>query len=102
MKHVGRCHIHSLVDLVDAHSTVDLRHRCTSLLHRLQGLVVDISRFDGIDLLLELNDLRCCLLEVLFVNLFPSEGGFGSCTKYKRVRPSIPILLIRRPNTAWL
>jgi hypothetical protein len=59
---------------------VDLRHCRTSLLHGLEGLVVDIGRFDGVDLLLELDDLRCCLLEVLFVHLFPSEGGFGNCT----------------------
>jgi hypothetical protein len=60
---------------------VNLRHRRTGLLHSLQGLVVDIGRFDGVDLLLKLDDLRCCLLEVLLVHLFPSEGGLGSCTK---------------------
>jgi hypothetical protein len=53
-------------------------HRLTSLLHRLQGLVVDVGRFDGVNLLLQLDDLGCCLFEILFVGLLPSECGFGS------------------------
>lgn len=71
-------HVHRLVDLIDTHIAVDLCHRRTGLLHRLQSLVVDIRRLDRVDLLLELRDLRRCLFEVLFLYLFPSERGFGS------------------------
>lgn len=73
-------HIHRLINLVNTHSAVDLSHRRTSLLHRLQSLVVDIRRLDRVDLLLQLRDLRCRLLKVLFLHLFPSQCGFGSCT----------------------
>lgn len=59
---------------------MDLSHRRASLFHRLESLVVDIRRFDGVDLLLELHDLRRCLFEVLLVDFFPSQGGFGSYT----------------------
>lgn len=51
-------HVHCLVDLVDAHSTVDLRHRRTGLLHSLQGLVVDVRGLDRVYLLFQLHDLR--------------------------------------------
>lgn len=58
---------------------MDLCHCRAGLLHRLQSLVVDVRGLDRVDLLLELHDLRRCLLEVLLVYLFPSEGGFGRC-----------------------
>jgi hypothetical protein len=57
---------------------VNFLHRLTGLLHRLQGFVVDVGRFDRVYLLLQLDDLGRCLLEILFVGLLPSECGFGS------------------------
>lgn len=59
---------------------MDVFHSGTGHLHRGQGLVIDIRGFDGVGLLLELHDLRRCLLEILLVDLFPSEGVFGSCS----------------------
>ena len=56
---------------------MDLFHSGAGLLHCSQGLVVDIRGFDGVYLLLELHNLSCCLLEILFVDLFASEGVFG-------------------------
>jgi hypothetical protein len=56
---------------------VDLLHCCTGLFHRGQSLVIDVRRFNGVYLLLELHDLRRCLLEVLLMDLFPSEGILG-------------------------
>jgi hypothetical protein len=58
---------------------MDLCHGSAGRLHCVQGLLVDIRRFDRVDLLLELGDLRGCLIEVLLVDLFPSQSGFGSC-----------------------
>lgn len=49
--------VHLLVNCVNGKSLVNLFHRCTSLLHRLEGLIVDIRRFDRVHLLLKLNDL---------------------------------------------
>jgi hypothetical protein len=67
-------HVHCLVDVLERHFAVNLLHSGTGLLHCGQSLVVDVRRFDGVYLLLELHDLRRCLLEVLLVDLFPSEG----------------------------
>jgi hypothetical protein len=71
--------VHRLIDLVDRHRAMDLCHGSAGRLHRVQGLLVDIRRFDRVDLLFELGDLRGCLFEVLLVDLFPSQSGFGSC-----------------------
>lgn len=56
---------------------MDLLHSGAGLLHSSQGLVVDIRGFDGVYLLLKLHNLSCCLLEILLVDLFPSECVFG-------------------------
>ena len=60
---------------------MNLRHSRTSSLHRLQRLLVDIRRLNRVNLLFELNDLRCRLFEVLLVDLLPAEGVFGRCTE---------------------
>lgn len=44
--------VHSLVDLVDREVAMNLRHGSARLLHRVQSLLVDICRFDRVDLLL--------------------------------------------------
>jgi hypothetical protein len=41
--------------------------------------LVDICRFDGVDLLFELHDLALGLFKVLFVQFLSSEGCFGGC-----------------------
>lgn len=43
--------VHSLVDLLEGKVAVDLRHRLPGLLHRVEGLLVDICRFDRVYLL---------------------------------------------------
>jgi hypothetical protein len=71
--------VHRFVDILELHSTVDLFHSGAGLLHCSQGLVVDIRGLDGVYLLLELHNLSCCLLEILLVDLFASEGVLGGC-----------------------
>lgn len=40
--------------------------------------MINVGGFDRVYLLLKLDDLGCCLLEIRLVDLFPSECGFGS------------------------
>jgi hypothetical protein len=61
---------------------MNLLHSITSRLHSLERLVVDIRRFDRVNLLLELHDLRRGLLKVLLMLMFPSQRSFGGC-KYQ-------------------
>jgi hypothetical protein len=55
-------------------------HRSARLVHRAQRLLVDVGRFDRINLLFELNDLCLSLFEVLFVEFLPSESSLGRYT----------------------
>ena len=64
---------------------MDLRHSSTSLLHRLQGLVIDIRRLDRVYLLLQLHNLRRRLLKILLQALFPSKRGLGGCNHKQRI-----------------
>lgn len=59
--------VHGLVDLLDRQSTVNLLHGLAGLLHRLERLLVDVGRFDRVDLLLERRDLSRGLFEGMFV-----------------------------------
>lgn len=57
-QHIGaQENVHLLVNCVNGKSLVNLFHRRTSLLHRLERLIVDIGRFDRVHLLLELDNL---------------------------------------------
>lgn len=76
---IANKYIHRLINLVDRHRAMDLCHGSAGGLHCVQSLLVDIRRFDRVDLLFELGDLRSCLFEILLVDLLPSQGGFGSC-----------------------
>jgi hypothetical protein len=58
---------------------VDLLHGRAGVLHRVQGLLVDVRGFDAVDLLFDLGDLRGCLLEAALVDFFAAEGGFRGC-----------------------
>jgi hypothetical protein len=40
--------------------------------------VIDIRRFDRVDLLFKLHGLRRCLFKVLLMHLFPSKGILSS------------------------
>lgn len=64
---------------------MDLCHGVAGLLHRVQRLLVDVGSLDRIDLLLELRDLRLRRLEVLLVELLPSESGLGDCKRSYQV-----------------
>ena len=58
---------------------MNLRHGRPSSLHSIQRLLVDIRSLDRIYLLFKLGDLGRRLLEILLMDLFPSEGRLGSC-----------------------
>lgn len=58
---------------------MDLLHRLTGLFHRQEGFMVDVGRFDRVNLLLYGCDLREGLFEGVFVLLLPSECCFGRC-----------------------
>lgn len=56
---------------------MDMAHSRARRLHGLQGLLVDVRRFNRIDLLFQLGDLRRRLFEILLMKLFPSESSLG-------------------------
>lgn len=55
-------------------------HRISGVVHGVQGLLVDVCRFDGIHLLFELHNLVLGLFEVFLVQLLSSQGCFGGYT----------------------
>jgi hypothetical protein len=69
--------IHCSVDLVDREVPVNLLHCLPGVLHRVERFLVDIGRFDRVDLLLDLGDLRRGLFEGAFVEFLAAEGCFG-------------------------
>lgn len=54
-------------------------HGISGAVHGVQSLLVDVCRFDGVHLLLELHELVLGLFEVFFVQFLSSEGCFGGC-----------------------
>ena len=68
---------------------MDLVHGRACRLHRLQSLLVDIRRFDGVDLLFQLGDLCRRLFEVLLMDLFPSESSLSGWSAVALVGSSL-------------
>lgn len=64
---------------------MDLLHRRAGVLHRDEGLLVDVCGLDGVDLLLEHRDLAVCLLEGVLVLLFPLQCVLGHYPRFKSV-----------------
>ena len=71
--------VHCLVHRLDVEALVDLAHGFAGVLHRFQGLLVDVGGLDGVDLLLDLGDLRRCLFEAALVDFLAAEGCFRGC-----------------------
>jgi hypothetical protein len=55
---------------------VDALHRCASILHRGQRLLVDIRRLDRIDFFLERQDLRTGLFVSMLERLLSPQSRF--------------------------
>lgn len=67
---------------------MNLGHGRSGRLHCIQSLLVDIRRFDGINLLFELGNLRRRLFKVLLVDFFPPKSRFrNSCLLVLESRP---------------
>jgi hypothetical protein len=54
--------VHCGVDLVDGQIAMNILHGLASRLHGVQGLLVDVGRFDAVDLCFDLGNLVACLL----------------------------------------
>jgi hypothetical protein len=55
-----------------------LLHGGACILHRIKCFLVDVRRFNTVDLLLDLCNLCSSLLQAALVDLFPAQGGFRS------------------------
>ena len=58
---------------------MDFFHSFASILHGDEGFLVDVCRFDGVDLLFEHGDLAGGLLEGVLMLLLAFEGVACSC-----------------------
>lgn len=79
----GKGHVHGDIDILHGHLSVDGLHGGAGVLHGGEGFLVDVCRFDGVDLLFKHGYLAVCLLEGVFVLLLAFEGGAGSCCNEK-------------------
>lgn len=88
---------HCLIHLLRCELAVNLLHSLASLLHRQQGLVIDVGGFDRIDLCLERLYLCQRLFLRVFVCLFTSKGSFGGYID--PMLPLVSIYLDKMPRT---
>ena len=67
---------------------MDVLHGGAGVLHRVERLLVDVCRLDGVYLALESHDLRLCLLERVLELLLPPEGRLCRCLRVSPVHVS--------------
>lgn len=75
----GRGYAHSNVDVFHSHLAVDFFHSFAGVLHGDEGFLIDVCRFDGVDLLFEHGDLAGGLFEGVLMLLLAFEGVACSC-----------------------
>ena len=68
---------HCSVHVLHGHLAVDLFHGGAGVLHGDESFLVDVCRFDGVDLLFEHGDLAVGLFEGVFVLLLAFESVAG-------------------------
>lgn len=61
--------VHNLIHLIRCETLVDMFHCRVGVAHRSKRLLVDVGRFDGVDLLFQSADLRNGLVERVLVCL---------------------------------
>ena len=71
--------VHGNIDVLHGHLPVNGLHGGAGVLHRGQGLLVDVCGLNRVYLLLEHGDLAVGLFEGVLVLLFALEGRAGSC-----------------------
>ena len=77
----GRGTVHCVIHILHLHIAVDLLHGRAGVLHRDQGLLVDVGGFYRVDLLLEHRDLAVGLLQRGLVLLLSFQGVSGGWRK---------------------